>query len=276
MTHNHLMKIKRIVIKIGTNSIMKDVDQVDFRKLDRMAFVCSSLVQSGYEIAIVSSGAVGVGASIMDIHEYPSEIEEQQALAAIGQSALMGHYSRFFEYYNQHVAQILLTKDVFDFDSSYHNVKRTMSTLFSKNVIPIINENDVISDDELNHVTKFGENDTLASIVSENIDADLLIILSDVDGLYNKNPHEYKDAVRIQQVTEINDSIRQMATGKGSEFSSGGMATKILAAERMLANDSSMIIANSDDPTLLFSILDGEDIGTLFSRVLHRKDLTHD
>ncbi|MBG9982641.1 glutamate 5-kinase [Aerococcaceae bacterium DSM 111020] len=262
---------KRLVIKIGTNSIMKDVDQVDFKKLDRLAFVCSSLVQEGYQVSIISSGAVGVGASIMDIHEYPTDIHEQQALAAIGQSALMGHYSRFFNYYNRNVAQILLTKDVFEFSKSYENVKNTIFNLLARGVIPIMNENDSISIEELEHVTKFGENDTLAAIVAENINADLLIILSDVDGLYNKNPRDYPDAKRLSHISEITDDVRAMATGKGSEFATGGMSTKINAAERMLKNDASMIIADSEDPLVIFKILMGNDVGTLFSRVVERR-----
>lgn len=263
---------RRIVIKIGTNSIMKDVDQVDFKKLDRLAFVCSTLVQEGYEVCIVSSGAVGVGASLMGIHEYPKDIHDQQALAAVGQSALMGHYSRFFNYYNRNVAQILLTKDVFDFGKSYENVKNTIFNLLARGVIPIMNENDSISIEELEHVTKFGENDTLSAIVAENIDADLLVILSDVDGLYDSNPKVNPEAKRISQVFEINDDIRAMATGKGSEFATGGMATKINAAERMINNDSSMIIADSEDPVVIFQLLNGYDRGTLFSRVVNREE----
>lgn len=263
---------RRIVIKIGTNSIMKDVAQVDFKKLDRLAFVCSTLVSEGYEVSIVSSGSVGVGASIMGINVYPTDINEQQALSAIGQSALMGHYSRFFNYYNRNVAQILLTKDVFEFEKSYGNFKNTIFNLIARGVVPIMNENDSVSLEELEHVTKFGENDTLAAIVAESIDADLLIILSDVDGFYNSNPKNNPDAKRLSQVTEINDDVRAMATGVGSEFAKGGMATKINAAERMINNDASMVIADSEDPIVIFQILNGYDQGTLFSRVVDREE----
>lgn len=263
---------RRIVIKIGTNSIMKDVAQVDFKKLDRLAFVCSTLVSEGYEVSIVSSGSVGVGASIMGINVYPTDINEQQALSAIGQSALMGHYSRFFNYYNRNVAQILLTKDVFEFEKSYGNFKNTIFNLIARGVVPIMNENDSVSLEELEHVTKFGENDTLAAIVAESIDADLLIILSDVDGFYDSNPKNNPDAKRLSQVTEINDDVRAMATGVGSEFAKGGMATKINAAERMINNDASMVIADSEDPIVIFQILKGYDQGTLFSRVVDREE----
>lgn len=263
---------RRIVIKIGTNSIMKDVAQVDFKKLDRLAFVCSTLVSEGYEVSIVSSGSVGVGASIMGINVYPTDINEQQALSAIGQSALMGHYSRFFNYYNRNVAQILLTKDVFEFEKSYGNFKNTIFNLIARGVVPIMNENDSVSLEELEHVTKFGENDTLAAIVAESIDADLLIILSDVDGFYDSNPKNNPDAKRLSQVTEINDDVRAMATGVGSEFAKGGMATKINAAERMINNDASMVIADSEDPIVIFQILNGYDQGTLFSWVVDREE----
>lgn len=272
------MKIKsvkdwrRIVIKIGTNSIMKEDAQVDFKKLDRLAFVCSTLASEGYEVSIVSSGSVGVGASIMGIDVYPRDITEQQALSAIGQSALMGHYSRFFNYYNRNVAQILLTKDVFNFEKSYGNFKNTIFNLIARGVIPIMNENDSVSLEELEYVTKFGDNDTLAAIVAESIDADLLILLSDVDGFYDSNPKINPGAKRLSQVSEINDEVRAMGTGPGSEFAKGGMATKINAAERMIKNDASMVIVDSVDPVVIFQILNGYDRGTLFSHVVNRKE----
>ena len=144
--------------------------------------------------------------------------------------------------------------------------------MIARGVVPIMNENDAVSLEELEHVTKFGENDTLAAIVAESIDADLLIILSDVDGFYDSNPKNNPDAKRLSQVTEINDDVRSMATGVGSEFAKGGMATKINAAERMINNDASMVIADSEDPVVIFQILNGYDRGTLFSRVVDRKE----
>lgn len=266
MSRKFLNDCKRIVIKIGTNSIMLEGNQIDYKKLDRLAFVCSTLIQEGKEVIIVTSGAVGVGASHLNLTEYPQTIEEQQALAAIGQSILMGHYSRFFQYYNQNTAQILLTRDVVMYETSYHNVKRTMNTLIKQKVIPIINENDAIADDELNHQTKFGDNDTLSAIVAVVSEADLLIIMSDVNGLYDSNPKENKNAKLIDQVSEITQEIELMASGKGSSFATGGMATKLKAAQIVLDNQQAMIITSGEDPVSIFRILQGDPIGTLFNK----------
>lgn len=258
-------KAKRIVIKIGTNSIMLENNQINYKKLDRLAFVVSTLLQEGKEILIVTSGSVGVGASHVNLKEYPTKIEEQQALAAIGQSILMGHYGRFFQYYEQTVAQILLTRDVITYDTSLFNVKRTIAKLLEKGIVPIINENDVIADDELNHQTKFGDNDTLSAIVADISEADMLIILSDVKGLYDSNPKTNPQAKLIHHVSEITDEIEEMAQGgKGSNFATGGMATKLKAARMILDQGRSMIITSGEDPTSLFNIIQGDQIGTLF------------
>lgn len=266
MDRDFIKDCKRIVIKIGTNSIMKTVNRVDYQKIDRLAFVCSTLQQEGKEIILVSSGAVGVGASILKMQEYPKDIAEQQAVSSVGQSALMNLYSRFFQHYNQFVGQILMTRDVIDFPLSYENSRTAINSLLEKQVIPIINENDAVSVEEMNHETKFGDNDTLSAIVANLVDADLLIILSDVDGLYTANPSTNPDAELIPYVGEINDDVRKMAGGAGSEFATGGMETKLNAAEQMLANDRSMIITSSERPTTLFSILEGVEVGTLFKK----------
>ncbi|MBZ6526895.1 glutamate 5-kinase [Aerococcaceae bacterium DSM 111021] len=266
MSREFMKDYKRVVIKIGTNSIMLEENQIDYKKLDRLAFVCSTLIQEGKEVIIVTSGAVGVGASHLNLTEYPQTIEEQQALAAIGQSILMGHYSRFFQYYNQTTAQILLTRDVVTFETSYYNVKRTMNTLLNQKVVPIINENDAIADDELNHQTKFGDNDTLSAIVAGLSEADLLIIMSDVNGLYDSNPKDNPDAKLIEQVSEINEEIELMASGKGSAFSTGGMSTKLKAAQLILEKNQAMIITSGEDPVSIFRILEGDSIGTLFKQ----------
>ncbi|UUX33065.1 glutamate 5-kinase [Fundicoccus culcitae] len=255
---------QRIVIKIGTNSIMQSKRKINYQRIDRLAYVCSTLQQAGKEVILVSSGAIGVGASTLGYEVYPTDIGEQQAVAAFGQSVLIGHYSRFFNYYNQKVAQILLTRDVIDFPESLANVRNALENLLTKNIIPIINENDAVAIDEMDHQTKFGDNDTLSSIVAKVVDAPLLIILSDVDGLYTDNPMRNPKAVKIDYVSEINDDILYMASGKGSEFSKGGMLTKIKAAQNMLEDNKTMIITSSDNPTVLFDILDGVAVGTLF------------
>lgn len=258
---------RRVVVKVGTSSVMQDAQKIDYRKLERLAYVLSTLQQEGYEMVLVSSGAVGVGASMMGYGEYPREIPVQQAMAAVGQGELIALYSQFFNYYNQAVGQVLLTRDVVDFPESLNNVKSSLSTLMDYGIIPIINENDAVSVEEMNHHTKFGDNDNLSAMVAEIVDADLLVIMSDVDGLYTDNPNNNPEAELIPHVREINEETYQMATGKGSKFASGGMTTKLQAAERMLNNDKSMIImASHEVGDLLELLLDGVEIGTLFSK----------
>ena len=266
MNREFIKKTKRVVIKIGTKSIMKSPLEVNYRQIDRIAYVCKSLMQDGVEVILVTSGAVGVGASLMRLEKYPETIPDQQAISSIGQTTLMTLYSQFFNQYNQYVGQILFTKDVIDFPTSYKNMQTALNRLLEKKIIPIINENDVVSVDELNHETKFGDNDTLSAFVARTVDADLLIILSDVDGLYDANPNESADAKLISRVYEITGKINSMASGKGSEFAKGGMETKLRAAEIMLENDRHMVIANAKDPRIVFQILAGENIGTLFSQ----------
>lgn len=266
MNRDYIKECKRIVIKIGTNSIMKTQNKVDYRKIDRLAFVCSTLQQQGKEVILVSSGAVGVGASMLKLEEYPKSIAEQQAVSSVGQGELMNLYSRFFQHYNQYVGQILMTRDVIDFPLSYENSKTAINSLIDKQIIPIINENDAVAVEEMNHETKFGDNDTLSAIVSELVDADLLIIMSDVDGLYDANPVTHADAQLISYVGGITDDIRSMAGGAGSEFATGGMETKLNAAQVMIDNGKSMVITSSEHPTTLFDILEGQEVGTLFKK----------
>jgi glutamate 5-kinase len=265
MDRTFIKETKRVVIKIGTKSIMKSKTEVNYRQIDRLAYVCTSLVQDGIEVILVTSGAIGVGASLMGLEQYPETIPDQQAISSIGQTTLMTLYSQFFNHYNQYVGQILFTKDLIDYPKSFINMQNNLNRLLEKKIIPIINENDAVAVEELNHQTKFGDNDTLSAYVSRTVDADLLIILSDVDGLYTSNPLENPEAQLIDHVSKITPDIKKMASGKGSAFATGGMATKLAAAELILENDSHMIVANAKDPRILFKILAGEKIGTLFS-----------
>ncbi len=263
---NKLKNAHRIVIKVGTNSIMNDNQQVNLRQLDRLSYVISALMQEGKECILVSSGAIGVGASMMKVSEYPQSIPDQQALSAIGQTTLMSLYQQFFRTYGQTVGQILFTRDVIDFPQSYENVQNSLSTLLARKVVPIINENDAVSVDEMNHKTVFGDNDTLSALVAQTVEADLLIILSDVAGLYDSNPSQNPQAQLIDHVSAITDDIRQMAAGKGSEFSTGGMSTKLNAAEIVLNYGGQMVIFDASQPSQIFDLLDGQAIGTLFSK----------
>ncbi|MGF3067052.1 glutamate 5-kinase [Facklamia sp. P12934] len=265
MKRSDLKNAKRIIIKLGTNTILSD-EGINFTKLDRLAYVCASLIQEGKEVVIVSSGAIGVGSMDLNEANYPTTIADQQAASAVGQTLLMGHYSRFFKYYGVNVGQILLTRDVVDYPQSLQNVQVAMDTLLRRKIVPVINENDAVAVEELNHQTKFGDNDTLSAIVAKITDADLLIILSDVDGLYDSNPQQNPHAQLIDQVTEITQEIQQMAMGKGSEFSTGGMATKLNAAEVIFTTDSSLVITSGADPSIIFDILKGKSIGTFFHR----------
>lgn len=264
MNRDFLKNTKRLVVKIGTNSILQDGTYINLKRLDRLAFVLTSLVKEDIEVILVTSGAIGVGASLRRLEKYPESITDQQAISAIGQTHLMTLYSQFFRNYNQDVGQILFTKDIVDFPISRQNMINTLDTLLSKKIIPIINENDAVSVEELNHHTRFGDNDTLSAVVAQIIDADLLIILSDIDGLYDKNPDLHADAQFISHISKITTEVKEMADGKGYEFSKGGMGTKLRAAEMMLENGKCMMIASAKNPEIIFSILEGEEVGTLF------------
>ena len=267
MERNSLKSTKRLVVKVGTKSIMLNKSQINLRKIDRIAYVLSALIQEGIEVILVTSGAIGVGASLMNLEEYPQNIPDQQALSAIGQTHLMTLYAQSFRNYSQHIGQILFTKDIVEFPTSRKNMHNEINRLLEKKIIPIINENDAVSVDELNHSTRFGDNDTLSAVVAVEIDADLLVILSDVDGLYDKNPSLNIDARLIEYVPAITEDIKNMAQGKGFEFSKGGMGTKLNAAEIILNAGSSMVIASAEIPDVIFSILEGKQIGTLFSKI---------
>ncbi len=266
MNRDFLKDSTRVVIKIGTNSIMKTTDEIDYHKLDRLSFVCSALQQQGKEVILVTSGAVGVGACTLNMKEYPEKTSDLQALASVGQGALMNLYSRFFQHYDQYVGQILMTRDIIDFPISYTNCKSAINSLLERKIIPVINENDAISVDEKTYNRRFGENDTLAAIVTELVDADLLIIMSDVDGLYDENPRTNEFAKLIPAVGQVDTDILSMANGTGSLFSTGGMETKLKAAKYLIENNKSMIITSAENPALIFNILEGEEIGTLFKK----------
>jgi len=257
---------KRIVIKIGTNSIMKSIDKINYHKFDRLAYVCSTLRQQGHDVILVASGAVGAGACTLNMDAYPDSIAEKQALASVGQGVLMNLYSRFFQHYDQHVGQILMTRDIVSYPNAYENCQTTINSLLRNKIIPIINENDAVSVDESGRRSKFGENDTLAAVVTEVTEADMLIILSDIEGLYDSNPHTDSEAKLIHYVGEISDEILAMAGGAGSVFSTGGMETKLNAAKRVMDNNQAMVIASAENPNIIFDIVDGQEVGTLFKK----------
>lgn len=252
--------IKRIVVKVGTSTLSYKNGRLNFQRMEKLAYVMSALRSKGYQVVLVSSGAIGVGAGRLGLVEKPSDLPVKQALAALGQAQLMKIYQKMFEDYNQIVAQVLLTKDVMIIPQRHENAQNTLFKLLEMGVIPIINENDTISTDEI----VFGDNDTLSAMVTTLVEADLLILLSDIDGLYSADPKTDSTAQIIRSVTEITPELENLAAGAGSSFGTGGMVTKISAAKITSAAGIDTIITNGDEPSILFDVVDGKEVGTHF------------
>lgn len=260
-----LQNSKRIVIKIGTSSLMTTNGKVNYQQFDRLAYVLSTLNKAGKEIVLVSSGAMGVGMDKLNISKRPVSIPGQQAISAIGQCEMMNLYSRFFSHYNQTVGQILLTRDIIEFPESLKNVTNTFDALLEMAIIPVVNENDTVAVEELDHQTKFGDNDQLSAIVANIVGADMLIMLSDIDGFYDKNPTTNPDATLYHTISDVTADVMAKAGGEGSAFGTGGMITKLKAARYLLQHDREMILAKAEDLTIIFDILEGYEIGTYFT-----------
>lgn len=261
-----IINANRIVVKVGTSSLIHPNGMVNLKTFDELAYTLSALNNQGKELILVSSGAIGVGLNKMHLKKRPTEIGAQQALAAIGQSELMTLFTQRFDHYLTDIAQVLLTHDIFDYPKSNQFVMNTFDCPLRDNVIPIVNENDTVATDELDHKTTFGDNDQLSAIVASHVDADLLIVLSDVDGFYDQNPNKYPDANLISTVNQIDENEFGVAGGTGSRFGTGGMQTKLLAAKRMLDEDRMMVLANGADPRIIFKILAGKSVGTIFQK----------
>ncbi|NLY18708.1 MAG: glutamate 5-kinase, partial [Clostridiaceae bacterium] len=228
---NELKKAHRIVIKVGTSTLTHSTGRMNLARMDRLAMVISELINRGNEIILVSSGAIGVGMGKLNLTERPNVMGAKQALAAVGQCELMNIYSRLFSAYNQTVAQILLTRNDVDNEVKRQNIDNTFEHLLKRHILPIVNENDTVSTDEIKSLDHFGDNDTLSAVVARMVYADLLIILSDIDGFYDANPRECPECKLIDTVTEIKDEIRHFAHGNGTKRGTGGMITKLDAAE---------------------------------------------
>ncbi len=259
-----IKEAKRIVIKVGTSTLTYENGRLNLRRIEQLVKVICDLTNSGKEIVLVSSGAIGVGVGKLGLKERPSKNREKQALAAVGQCELMFIYDKLFGEYNHNVAQILLTKFAVDTDHKKQNVINTMETLLEMGIIPIVNENDTCAIDELDG-DKIGDNDRLSAIVAEIVNADLLVMLTDIDGLYNKNPKNNPDAEKIEVVEKITDEIRTMASGSGSNRGTGGMITKIIAAEYATSYGIECCIMNGETPKRLYDLFDGKKIGTVFT-----------
>ena len=252
---------KRIVIKIGTSTLTYPNGALNLRRIEILVQTIADFKNAGHEVVVVSSGAVGAGYAKLALSEYPKTLEEKQACAAVGQSQLMKIYENFFANYTHTVAQILMTKDVVDDEHRLSLVKNTFNTLLKMNCIPIVNENDSVSCDGI----RFGGNDTLSAYVAIACDADIIINLSDIDGLYDKDPRKNSDAKLISRVEKITDEVVSYAGGAGTERGTGGMLTKINAAKIATENGIPMIILNGENPRILYDILDGKHTGTYFA-----------
>ncbi|AEF24718.1 glutamate 5-kinase [Streptococcus parauberis] len=264
MKKRNFESVKRIVIKIGTSSLVQSSGKINLEKIDQLAFVISSLVNKGKEVILVSSGAMGFGLDILKMDKRPSDLAQQQAVSSVGQVAMMSLYSQIFSHYQTNVSQILLTQDVVVFPESLLNVTNAFESLISMGIVPIVNENDAVSVDEMDHATKFGDNDRLSAIVAKITNADLLIMLSDIDGLFDKNPTIFDDAILRSQVNEITEEIISQAGGAGSKFGTGGMLSKIQSAQIIFENNGQMVLMNGANPRDILNALEGQLIGTWF------------
>ena len=249
---------KRIVVKVGTSTLAYPTGLLNIQRTERLVKVLSDLKNSGREIILVTSGAIGVGMGKAGLKQRPTDTPGKQACAAIGQCELMYCYDKYFAEYNHAVAQVLLTRDVIDDDARKENVINTFSSLLHYGVVPIINENDTVATEEI----EFGDNDTLSAIVGTLVDADLLVIFSDIDGVYDQDPRKNPDAQLLQRIPAITPEIQQLAGNRGSTRGTGGMITKFAAAEIALKGGFPTVITNGCHPERLYDLLEGKSVGT--------------
>lgn len=251
----------RIVVKVGTSTLAHNTGRLNIRRIEALCKVLSDVKNAGHQVILVSSGAIGMGVGKLSLGLRPQDIPTKQAAAAVGQCELMYTYDKLFTEYNHNVAQILITAPDIENERRKKNFHNTLERLLELDTIPIINENDTVATDEI----EIGDNDTLSAMVAANIGADLLVLLSDIDGLYDKDPRCHADARLIPLVQDVTDEIMALAGGKGSSLGTGGMVTKLRAAQIVLGNGCDMIIANGEHPELLYDILEGQPVGTRFT-----------
>lgn len=243
----------RIVIKIGTSTLTHPTGELNIRRTEELCRIISDIKNSGDEIIIVSSGAIGMGAAKLSLAGRPNDIATKQAAAAVGQCELMYRYDKLFAEYHHNVAQILLTGSDFQNEERHRNFSNTISRLLELKALPIINENDTIATEEI----KVGDNDTLSALVSVSVSADLLILLSDIDGLFTSDPHKDPSATLITEITDLSDDILSLAGDSVSGLGTGGMRTKLYAADICLKGGCDMVIANGATPSVLYDIVSG-------------------
>ena len=251
----------RIVIKIGTSTLAHPTGHLNIRRVEQLCKIMSDIKNAGHELILVSSGAIGMGVGKLGLRERPKDIPSKQAAAAVGQCELMYTYDKLFSEYHHTVAQLLITGDDTTNDTRRFNFTNTLNRLLELGALPIIHENDTVATDEI----VIGDNDTLAAIVARSVHAEMLILLSDIDGLYTADPHTHPEAKLLHHVTGIDDHIREIAGISSSTQGTGGMVTKLHAADICLGCGCKMVIANGNNPGNLYDILEGKTVGTTFS-----------
>ena len=250
----------RIVVKIGTSTMAHPTGHLNIRRVEELCKVLSDIKNAGTEVILVSSGAIGMGVGKLGLRERPRDIPSKQAAAAVGQCELMYTYDKLFSEYHHTVAQLLITGEDIANDKRHQNFNNTLNRLLELGALPILNENDTVATDEI----VIGDNDTLAAIVAESVRADMLILLSDIDGLYPADPHKDPEAKLISRITKLDDDVLALAGVSSTSQGTGGMVTKLQAAKICMGCGCAMVIANGNDPTNLYDILDGKNIGTTF------------
>ena len=250
----------RIVVKVGTSTLAHATGRLNIRHVEELVKVLSDLKNAGHEMILVSSGAIGMGVGKLNLPGKPSDMPTKQAAAAVGQCELMYTYDKLFSQYNHTVAQILLTSEDVDHDDRRQNFENTMARLLELGALPVINENDTVATAEI----KVGDNDTLGAIVACSVEADLLVLLSDIEGLYTADPRKDPGARLIPVVEAVTPEVELLAGGKGSDLATGGMETKLRAAKMVTAQGCNMVITNGEHPERLYDIVEGKHVGTRF------------
>ena len=259
---------KKIIVKVGTSTLTHELGSINLKAMDNLVRILCDLRGMGHEVVLVSSGAIAIGTEKLGLSQRPTELAEKQAVAGVGQCQMMHLYDKFFNEYNRTTAQILLTvDDVLDPERAGH-LTSTFNTMIGMGVIPVVNENDSVTSNEIETKTDssmvLGDNDKLSAIVAKLLNADLLILVSDIDGLYDSDPKSDKNAQLLHRVDCIDDSIKQMAGGAGSWRGTGGMATKLAAAEIAMSSGCDMVIMNGRNIDNLYQVVEGKDVGTRF------------
>jgi len=255
----------RIVVKVGTSTLTNNLGKSDLRSFDRIACVLSDVQNMGYEVILVSSGAIAVGTNKLQMKTRPTSLRLKQAAAAVGQCSIMYLYDKFFNDYDKTIAQILLNAEDMKLEEKKENLTNTFDTLLEMGIIPVVNENDSVSYTEIESEDKiFGDNDMLSAVVAILCRAQKLVILSDINGFYDSDPRFHPNAKLIERITEIDEGVQSLAGGAGSQRGTGGMKTKLQAAKLATAQGIDTIITNGKNPSVLYEIVKGGSVGTLF------------